>query len=367
MNVQWSFAVVLSCALAAPVAAQGPASWREAIEPVRIADQLYYVGSAGLGAFLLTSDEGHVLIDGPLEENVALVLDNVRALGFDPYDVRVLLATHAHADHVGGLAGLEEATGGRLLASEGDAPFLESGRNFAFDGATYPPVEVSGTLTHLEPVRVGPLELVPHVTPGHTPGCTSWSGRVTIEGEPHTFLILCSLSALSDYRLGGEDPTYRGQAQDFCQSVAHLRTLDPDIFLANHQEFFGLADKAEARRAGDVRAGAAVVFVEGEQGAAVFDREAQCAGPAEKAEFVQVAVVKDAIAVGAALGDDEADVFIITDGFGGQIGAVCGFRDVHVSAPVARFRRRALVTTATLDSAIAAAASIGDRRSPVAG
>lgn len=230
---------------------QVPSEWTESFDPVRVADNLFYVGSAGLSVFLLTSDEGHVLIDAPLAENVPMVLQNIRMLGFDPQDIRLHLITHAHFDHVAGLADLVAVTGGEVAVSEGDAPFVESGRDFGFESTGYPPVGVSRILTHLEPITVGTIELVPHVTPGHTPGCTSWSGIVTLNGERQSYVLACSLSPLGVYRLGGEDPTYRGQAADFCGSVAHLETLAPDIFLANHGQFFGLAEKAVAGRDGD--------------------------------------------------------------------------------------------------------------------
>lgn len=246
--------VLLLSLAPATVHGQRPPAWTAPFGPVQIADHLFYVGSAGLSAFLLTSAEGHILIDAPMAENVPLVLENIRSLGFDPQDVRLHVVTHAHFDHVAGLAPLMAETGGELLVSEGDAEFVTAGSDFGFATAGYPPAAVARTVKHLEPVRLGHLELVPHLTPGHTPGCTSWSGTVTIDGEPHSFVLVCSLSVLGAYRLGGDDPTYPGQASDFCRSVAHLETLEPDIFLSNHSQFFGLTRKAQARRAGDVRA-----------------------------------------------------------------------------------------------------------------
>lgn len=245
---------LLSVFIPAAGICQDTSDWTEPFEPVQIADNLFYVGSAGLSAFLLTSDEGHVLIDAPLAENVPLLLRNIRTLGFDPRDIRLHVVTHAHFDHVAGLAELMAVTGGELVVSEGDSPFITEGRDFGFDSDGYPPAEVGRTLTHLEPVRLGDLELIPHVTPGHTPGCTSWSGTATIDGEPYRYVLVCSLSALDVYRLGGDDPTYTGQAVDFCRSVAHLESVEPDIFLSNHAQFFALADKAASRRSGDERA-----------------------------------------------------------------------------------------------------------------
>jgi len=253
---------LLATVLATPVPSRSlaqewpPANWTEAVEPVRIADDLYYVGTAGLAAFLLVSDEGHILIDAPLAVNVPLILDNVRALGFDPSDIRVLVASHAHFDHVGGVAAMLEATGADLVLSEADAVFVREGRDFGLGELEegYPPATPDRIVNHLSTVRVGDIELTAHLTPGHTPGCTTWSGEVRIEGDPHTFVTVCSLSVLAGYVITGDDATYPGQAHDYCRSVAHLESLDPDIFLAAHPGWFGFGPKRRARAAGDAAA-----------------------------------------------------------------------------------------------------------------
>ncbi len=231
--------------------AQLPSSWTEPFDPVSIADNFYYVGSAGLSTFLVTTDEGHILIDAPLKENVALILENIRSLGFDPRDIRVHLLTHAHYDHVAGLADLVGETGGAVHVSAGDSSFVSEGRDFGFESEGYSPTVINFTVNHLEPIRLGDSELVPHITPGHTPGCTSWSGSVKIGGDSYSFMLVCSLSALSEYRLGGDDPTHPGQATEFCRSLEYLQTIESDIFLSNHGSFFDLAMKAEAKRTGN--------------------------------------------------------------------------------------------------------------------
>ena len=245
------------------MACQSPDSTAtEPFDPVPIADNLYYVGTAGLSAFLLTSAAGHILIDAPMQENVPLVLQNIRSVGFDPHDIRVHLATHAHYDHVGGFADMLDVTEGDLLISEGDSSFIGAGVDFAADAAAdfgleldgYPSAQVTRTIAHLEEVVVGELTLTAHVTPGHTPGCTSWSGSVRLGDERLQFVLVCSLTVLPWYRLGRDQPTYEGQGSDFCQSLAHLRTLEPDIFLFSHAQGFGLKRKSDARRAGDERA-----------------------------------------------------------------------------------------------------------------
>lgn len=255
-------AVVAAALLLAPSPAQDdfeiPADWLEPVAPFRIAGNLHYVGTAELTAFLLVSDEGHVLIDAPMDENVDLILANIRALGFDPRDVRVQLASHGHFDHTGGIAALVEATGAELVLSEPAAELVgNGGRGGFFDlGVTgeFPPASADRTVGHLETVAVGPTTLTAHLTPGHTRGCTSWSGTVTEAGEELTFVSVCSLSVLDGYRLVGEAPSYPGIARDFCSSERHLRSLQPDIFLSSHGSFIGLRDKMAALEAGDRRA-----------------------------------------------------------------------------------------------------------------
>jgi len=240
-----------------PSLAAAQSNWTNPREPFQIADDLYYVGSEGLASFLFTTDEGHILIDAPLEANVPSILANIRTLGFDPADIRIQLASHAHFDHVGGLAAMGEATGAELVISEPDAAYVRQGLDFGL-GSRYPAARVARTFGHLDTVRLGDVELTAHLTPGHTPGCTSWGGIVEIEGEPYDFISVCSLSVLGNYELGGDSPTYRGQARDYCSSVAHLESLDPDIFLGPHAEWFGVSEKQARRAAGETRA-----FVEG--------------------------------------------------------------------------------------------------------
>jgi metallo-beta-lactamase class B len=234
-----------------------PANWTEAIEPFAIADGVYWVGSADLSSYLFTSKEGHILIDAPLEENVDLVLRNVEKVGFKPKDIEILLASHGHYDHTGGMATMMARTGAQLLLSPLDAKLVGDGGKgdfFLGDRAPYEPAKATRTLQHLETVKLGNLELTANFTPGHTQGCTSWSGKVKVAGQDATFVSICSLTVLPGYVLAGEKLSYPTIARDYCSSVAHLRTLQPDIFLAAHGSFIDLGTKAPKVRAGDAKA-----------------------------------------------------------------------------------------------------------------
>src|SRR5687768_15685354 len=158
-------------------------SWRSAItrnrsvpdEPFRIAGNLYYVGATGVTAFLLTGPDGHVLIDGGYPESAPLIIGSIARLGFDIADVKVLLNTHAHSDHAGGLRALQDASGAQLWVSEGDAAVMASGRNgddpalgplrfIAKLFGTFPPPRIDHRFRNGETIRVGPLALTAHVT-----------------------------------------------------------------------------------------------------------------------------------------------------------------------------------------------------------
>jgi len=250
-------ATIVLVVAATPTLSQDRSDWTRAIEPFRIAENLYYVGSADLTSFLFTDPAGHVLIDAPLEENVDLVLANIRELGFEPRDIRIQLASHGHFDHTGGVARMLESTGADLVLSEAAAVLVGAGGRGDFhlgDRAAYRPADATRTVAHLETVRLGATSLQAHLTPGHTRGCTSWSGTVRIGEEALSFVSICSLTALPGYRLAGSDPSYAGIATDFCTSIAHLRSIEPEIFLASHGSFIGLEEKRQQLAEGDARA-----------------------------------------------------------------------------------------------------------------
>lgn len=158
------------------------AAWNEPHAPARLHGNTYYVGTGGLAALLITSPAGHVLIDGGLPNSAPLILENVRALGFDPQDIRLILNSHAHFDHSGGLAALQRASGAQVAASEPSAPVLERGNSGEDDPQygvllDFPAVQDVRRFADGETLRVGPLAVTAHLTTGHTPGGTTWAWR----------------------------------------------------------------------------------------------------------------------------------------------------------------------------------------------
>ena len=236
--------------------------WRSAIrrnrsvpdEPFRIAGNLYYVGSTGVTAFLLTGPEGHVLIDGGYPETAPLIMGSIAKLGYDIKDVKVLLNSHAHFDHAGGLRELQEASGAELWISEGDAEMIAAGgagdRTFGplryLGLGRFPAAHVDRRFADGDTIRVGPLALTAHVTAGHTPGCTSWSFPVRHGDRELLAVSICSLSMLPFMKLV-ESESYPSIRSDFERSFHRLRSLPADIFLGSHGSFFDIERKRRER------------------------------------------------------------------------------------------------------------------------
>lgn len=241
-----------ACATAAQ--AQSPANWTQPTEPFQIADNLYYVGTEGLSVFLITTPQGHILIDGAMPTSAKPVEASIAKLGFKVSDVKVLLNTHAHFDHAGGLADLKRDTGAKLAASAGDRLALETGKYIGSEDVTafdFAPVKVDRVLRDGDQVTLGGETLTAHVTPGHTAGCTTWTFPVAIGGQRHEAVLYCSTSVAANRLVSrSKGPQYPGIAADYETSFAKLRTLKADVFLAPHAEQFGMPAKRAKLAAG---------------------------------------------------------------------------------------------------------------------
>lgn len=224
------------------------AAWNRPVEPFRIVGNLYYVGAADVSAFLLATPEGHILIDSGFAETVPLIEANLKKLGFRLEDVRVLLVSHGHYDHVGGMAELKARTKARLLANPAERELLGRGGkgDFAFkDQYAYAPVTLDGELCDGEEVRLGGSVMKAHFTPGHTKGCTSWTTTVSEGAQEYRVVIAASMTA-PGYQLV-DNAGYPEIADDYKASFAKLRALPCDVFLSLHSWDFGLHEKIAAR------------------------------------------------------------------------------------------------------------------------
>ncbi|WP_417612701.1 subclass B3 metallo-beta-lactamase [Parasphingorhabdus sp.] len=231
-------------------------SWYAAVEPYQIMGTgksgIYFVGTEGLGMFFIPTSAGHIVIDGGMPGEGQYVADAIRKLGFDPQDVKILLNSHAHLDHSGGLAELKALTDAQLIASEGDRSALEGGFYLGSEddsAMNAPPVKVDRTIADGETITLGDVTLTAHITPGHSRGCTSWTIPVVQGGETYQALVFCSATVAANRLVG--PPQYEGIVDDYRKTFAKTKDWKPDIFLTNHPEFSGMANKRERQKAGD--------------------------------------------------------------------------------------------------------------------
>lgn len=230
-----------------------PPEWKEPVEPFRIIGSIHYVGTAELASFLITSAEGHILLDTPCEGETDLALESIRKLGFDPRDIEVLLNSQAHYDHTGGLRAIRELSGARMMAGARDRELLGRGGrgDFAFgDRFLFPEVPVDRVLEDGDEIALGDIRLVVRLTPGHTRGATTYVTTVEEAGQHYQVVFAGSLTVNEGVRLANP-PSYEGIAGDYRRSIDLLESLKPDVFLAAHGSFFGLRDKAERLRKGE--------------------------------------------------------------------------------------------------------------------
>jgi len=197
---------------------------------------IHYVGTGTLNSYLITTPEGHILINTNFEETVPLLRASVEKLGFKMTDIKIILGSHAHGDHMQGDAAVKELTGGAMvMAMEQDVPAL---KNMTPGGKPHP---IDRVLRDGEQVTLGGTTLTAHLTPGHTRGCTTWTMRVVEGGKPYDVIIVCA--GLQENARLVNNKNYPEIADDFARSVKKYKTLPADVFLAAHSWFFDLAGK----------------------------------------------------------------------------------------------------------------------------
>ena len=222
---------------AAPLLAQDPQLQNsQPFPPHKVIGNLYYVGSATLASFLITTPEGHILINSDFEETVPVIRSGVEKLGFRVTDIRILLGSHAHGDHMAADTLVKELTGARVMAMEQDVPALT---NMKTRNRPHP---IDRILHDGEEVTLGGTTLVAHLTPGHTQGCTTWTMRAQENGKSYNVVIVCSVG-VNQGRVLVNNKDYPQIADDYVRSFKILRTIPCDVFLGAHGNFYGLAEK----------------------------------------------------------------------------------------------------------------------------
>jgi metallo-beta-lactamase class B len=250
--------ILLSLALAASAQAASSCDecvrWNETQPPFRIYGNTFYVGVRGLSAVLITSDKGHVLIDGALPESAVKIAAAIEALGFRQKDVKLILNSHVHFDHAGGIAQLQRRTGARVAASKPGAIVLRRGKSGPDDPQygrlpALTPVARVEEFGDGETLRVGDLAITAHLTPGHTPGGTSWTWTSCEDGRCLDVVYADSLTPLS--APGFEFRKDASALQGFEKSFATLSALACDVLLSAHPDASELWRRLAKRQGGD--------------------------------------------------------------------------------------------------------------------
>jgi metallo-beta-lactamase class B len=222
------------------------------IAPFRIIGNVYYVGASDIASYLIHTAAGDIVLDGGLVQTAPQIEANIQTLGFKVKDVKILLNSHAHFDHAGGLAELKKNTGAKLVAMNGDAELLaRGGRGDFFFGDIYQfPAVVPGRVIHDgDTVSLGGTTLTAHLTAGHTRGCTTWTMTAKEADKNYSVVFVCSASVLDGYELvarPAHPASYPGIAEDYEKSFRVWKLLPCGVFLGAHGQFFNLTEKREA-------------------------------------------------------------------------------------------------------------------------
>src|SRR5262245_29953884 len=220
------------------------ANWINPTEPFKVIDNIYYVGTNGLAVYLITTPQGHILVDTGVPEVTSQLRDNIQKLGFKVADIKYILNTQAHFDHTGGFAELKKESGAQLVVGERDKPHVNvayyPGQETTAE-LKFPPVSVDRAVKDGDTVTLGGVTMTAHDTPGHTPGCTSWSLSVKDGNDTRSAMIFCSASIALNKLI--TNPTYPGIIDDYRKTFAWARTVQPEVFLAPHPEMYGMQAK----------------------------------------------------------------------------------------------------------------------------
>jgi metallo-beta-lactamase class B len=232
------FSSLLLVALgAARAAAQDPhAAFNKPFPPFKVMDNIYFVGTEDLGSFLITTPAGHILINSDFETTVPQIRAGVDKLGFKFTDIKILLGSHAHGDHMEGDALVKELTGAQVVVMEQDVPALS---RMTPQGKPHP---MDRVIHDGEEVKLGGVTLVAHLTPGHTKGCTTWTLKAQDKGKTYDVVILGSIGVNPGYILVN-NKDYPQIAEDYVRGFKVLRALPCDVFLGSHSRFYGMPEK----------------------------------------------------------------------------------------------------------------------------
>jgi metallo-beta-lactamase class B len=221
-------------------------AWNQPVKPFQIIGNIYYVGTNNLACYVIKSNAGLILLDTAMQESGPIVRANIEALGFKLNDIKIMLSSHAHFDHVAGHADMKAATGAKVCATKADAEILESGGKKGFHPIApyYKPVKVDEILKDGATVRLGEVAMTAHLTPGHTEGNTAWTMTTEDNGKKYNVVFTSSMSINPGVRMVN-NPTWAGVAEAYAKSFQILKSLPCDVFLGPHAPFFAMAEKVK--------------------------------------------------------------------------------------------------------------------------
>jgi metallo-beta-lactamase class B len=245
---------VLGCILAASAPARAELSPEQAqknrpVAPFQIIGNVYYVGASDVTSYLIRSSDGLILLDGGFADTAAQINANIATLGFKVEDIKLLLNGHAHPDHAGGLPAMKQASSAQLVAVQEEVvPLEHNGRGTFYRGERrlFDDMKVDRVVASGEPIRLGDVTITPYRTPGHSPGCTTWTTQVREGGRQYNVVFLCQLTVPHGESLTHNE-NYPQIAADFALTFERLRALPCDVFLAEHGTAFDLAGKIQRR------------------------------------------------------------------------------------------------------------------------
>ncbi len=253
MNKTIYLAAALMLGSAATSAVAGPADWVAPQEPFALYGNTYYFGTHGISAVLITSPAGHILIDGGPPAAAGQIAAHIRTLGFKVEDIRYILNSHDHFDHAGGIAALQKMSGAAVLGSPDSVAVLKSGQPDKRDPQypdlePMPPIVNTRAVRDGEVVKLGPLAVTAHFTPGHTPGSTSWTWQSAEGGKTMHMVYADSLTAIAaDGRSFSRNAQYSNARADVERSIAKVEGLECDVLVSAHPDFSDVWERKESK------------------------------------------------------------------------------------------------------------------------
>jgi CubicO group peptidase (beta-lactamase class C family)/L-ascorbate metabolism protein UlaG (beta-lactamase superfamily) len=238
-------------ALAVAIATVGQVDWFQSFPAHAVIGNVYYVGSKDLASYLITTPDGHILINSGFERTVPLISKSVESLGFKMTDIKILLASHAHSDHVAGHALMQKTTGAKVFVMRGDDTVIASGGEgqYFYTFNRWKPCKVDRVLEDRDEVKLGGVTLVARRTPGHTKGCTTWTWQTESGGKALDVVVIGSPNVNPGFRLV-DNKWYPEIAGDFAKTFEVLKKLPCDVFLGAHGGYYGMLEKFERAKKG---------------------------------------------------------------------------------------------------------------------